>query len=330
MKRNGKLLLALLMTASLCACSATAEELTGEAQGYGGTLKVAVTVSDGRIAQIRVTEHHETEGIGTKAIDELPAAIVKANGTQVDVVSGATYTSRAILDAVAQAMGETPAPAAASPQPDASGLRWGLGMSALGRVGPGADDAGDPVYSFNVVLCSAAFAPDGRIQQVLFDQLEVATPNYDGSGMPHFSGFPGQGGYALWDDAQGKTSGRTEDTEEAFLAEVEGWRTKRQRGDGYKLGRGTWSQEMDAFQRLFTGKTVDEVKDWFARYCSEVNGRPLTPDSAQEGDQEKYAALTEEEKQQLADVTSAATMSLRDSHGDLLAALERAWEMARQ
>ena len=209
-------------------------------------------------------------------------------------------------------------------------LCTGVGMSATGRVGPGTDDAGNPVYSFNVVFCSAAFEEDGRIAQVMFDQLEVATPNYDGSSMPHFSGFPGQGGYALWDDAQGKTNGTTEDTEENFLAEVSAWTTKRERGNDYKLNTATWSQEMDTFQQLFVGKTVDEVDAWFEKYCSDVNGRPLTAESAQEGDQEKYAALTDEEKQQLADVTSSATMSLKDNHGDLLAALRKAWEMAQK
>jgi len=33
---------------------------------------------------------------------------------------------------------------------------------------------------------------------------------------------------------------------------------------------------------------------------------------------------------QLADVTSSATMSLKDNHGDLLAALRKAWEMAQK
>ena len=46
-------------------------------------------------------------------------------------------------------------------------LCTGVGMSAMGRVGPGTDDAGNPVYSFNVVFCSAAFEEDGRIAQVL-------------------------------------------------------------------------------------------------------------------------------------------------------------------
>lgn len=333
MKRAMRITLTCALAALLCGCTATAEHLTGEAEGYGGPLKVAVTVSEGKITEVRVTEHKETEGVGTKAIDTLPDAIVQAGSTQVDVVAGATYTSKAILAAVDNALGVSPSASPAgseAPAQTAANLRTGVGMSAMGRVGPGSDDAGNPVYSFNVVFCSAAFEEDGRIAQVTFDQLEVATPNYDGSSMPHFSGFPGQGGYALWDDAQGKTNGVTEDTEENFLAEVAAWTTKRERGNDYKLNTATWSQEMDAYQKLFVGKTVDEVDAWFEKYCSDVNGRPLTAESAQEGDQEKYAALTEEEKKQLADVTSSATMSLKDNHGDLLAALRKAWEMAQK
>ena len=317
MKRTLRLTLTCALAAVMCACTATAENLTGEAEGYGGPLKVAVTVEEGKITQVRVTEHKETEGVGTKAIDTLPDAIVQANSTQVDVVAGVSPSA-------------SPAGSQAPAQTSATNLRTGVGMSAMGRVGPGTDDAGNPVYSFNVVFCSAAFEEDGRIAQVMFDQLEVATPNYDGSSMPHISGFPGQGGYALWDDAQGKTNGTTEDTEENFLAEVSAWTTKRERGNDYKLNTATWSQEMDTFQQLFVGKTVDEVDAWFEKYCSDVNGRPLTAESAQEGDQEKYAALTDEEKQQLADVTSSATMSLKDNHGDLLAALRKAWEMAQK
>ena len=328
MKRMGRIVLALGLAAGLCACSAVAEERTGEAEGYGGPLQVAVTTEGGRITQVRVTAHQETEGVGTRAIDALPAAIVAAGSTQVDVVSGATYTSRAILAAVDNALGAAASPpseTAAAQEP----LRFGLGILPTGRLGPGEDDAGNPVYSFNVALCAASFDSQGRIQQLRFDQLEVATPNYDGASMPHFSGFPGQGGYALWDDAQGKTNGKTEDSADQFLAEVAAWTTKRQRGADYPLGKGSWSQEMDVIEELFTGMTVDEAEAWFAKYCSDANGRPLTEQSDQAGDQEKYAALTEAEKQQLADVTSGATLSLRDAHGDLLGALRKAWEMAQ-
>ena len=180
MKRWGQCLLALCMAVSLCACTATAEELTGEAEGYGGPLKVAVKVENEKITQVRVISHQETEGVGTKAIDALPDAIVAANSTQVDIVSGATYTSRAILAAVDQAMSggaASPTAQAAATDPTQDGRRTGLGMSALGRLGPGSDADGNPVYSFNVVFCSAAFDAAGRIQEVLFDQLEVTSSN---------------------------------------------------------------------------------------------------------------------------------------------------------
>ena len=74
---------------------------------------------------------------------------------------------------------------------------------------------------------------------------------------------------------------------------------------------------------------MDEIEAWYAKACSDVNGRPLTAESTQSGDADKYAALTDEEKQSLVDLTTSATMSLRDPHGDLLTALRMAWEQAK-
>ncbi|MGB7594798.1 MAG: hypothetical protein WBL80_04480, partial [Erysipelotrichaceae bacterium] len=73
----------------------------------------------------------------------------------------------------------------------------GFGVVNTGRKGPGVDDKGVQVWSFNEVYADALFDKDGKILSVYVDILEVATPNYDGAGMPHFSGFPGQGGYNL-------------------------------------------------------------------------------------------------------------------------------------
>ena len=47
----------------------------------------------------------------------------------------------------------------------------------------------------------------------------------------------------------------------------------------------------------------------------------MTEKSDKEGDAEKYAALSDEEKAMLADATSGATMSLNDSHGNILSAI---------
>ena len=73
--------------------------------GIGGKVPVTVTIEGGKVASVEVGENSETQGIGTKAIEQLPALIVEANGTEgVDAVSGASVTSQAILKGVAECL----------------------------------------------------------------------------------------------------------------------------------------------------------------------------------------------------------------------------------
>jgi fumarate reductase flavoprotein subunit len=82
----------------------------GKGTGIGGSVPVTVTVSGGKISSVVVGENSETEGIGSKAIEQLPGDIVAANGVDgVDEVSGASVTSKAIFDAVASALEGTKA-----------------------------------------------------------------------------------------------------------------------------------------------------------------------------------------------------------------------------
>ena len=74
---------------------------TAEGKGIGGKVPVTVTVKDGKVSEVKVGGNSETQGIGSKAIEQLPAKIVEANGLEgVDAVSGATVTSKAIFTAV--------------------------------------------------------------------------------------------------------------------------------------------------------------------------------------------------------------------------------------
>ena len=83
------------------AAALTDGEYTAEGKGIGGKVPVTVTVKDGKIAEVKVGENSETQGIGSKAIEQLPAKIVEAGGTEgVDAVSGASVTSKAIFTAV--------------------------------------------------------------------------------------------------------------------------------------------------------------------------------------------------------------------------------------
>ena len=308
--------------------------LTGKADGFIGPITVAVTMDGDTITAVEVISNSETIEIAGGALEQIPAAIVAANSPDVDVVSGATYTSNGIINAVKNALaggGSSEPEPETTPEPTqeaqvAAEAYQGFGLSNTVRMGPGSDDTGTPVYSINQVFANVVFDGEGKILAIYVDQLEYATPNYDGAEMPHFSGWPGQGGYNNDSNHDAVVDGTTPDTEEQFTEEVAGWATKRDRGETYVMGTGTWSEQMDAFQQLFVGKTVDEVEEWFAKYCSDANGRPLKESSSGEGDAEKYAALTDEEKAMLADITSSATMSLNDSHGDILSAIRASFE----
>ena len=80
-------------------------EYLGQGDGMNGSLVVRITTVDGtKIDDVTVLEHHETEGIGTLAIDALPKQIVKKQSLELDSISGASVTSRAILDGTKEAL----------------------------------------------------------------------------------------------------------------------------------------------------------------------------------------------------------------------------------
>jgi len=76
-------------------------EYTATVDGQNGPMTVKVTVTEGKIANVEIVEHQETEGIAKAAFETVPAAIVSANDATVDTVAGATLTSNRIMNAVA-------------------------------------------------------------------------------------------------------------------------------------------------------------------------------------------------------------------------------------
>src|SRR6056297_2671648 len=251
--------------------AAEAEVLEGTAKGFGGKVSVEVLVDDDTIVFVNAFGSEETDGISTKALKEIPYRIMEANSTDVDMVSGATYTSEAVVYAVNNALDPENYPAPVfedkkkkTKTAEASELYQGFGLAYNGRIGPGKDDTGTQVYSFNEVYANVIFDEEGKIVFMHVDELEVATPNYDGKGMPHLSGFPGQGGYNIDKDHDQTVDGKTPDTNENYLSEVEGLKTKRERGEDYVMSAlGTWADQMDTYEELFVGMTVDEVEEWF-------------------------------------------------------------------
>lgn len=76
----------------------------GVATGYGGNINVEVKVSSGKIANIDIKGHSETPGFYEKAFNQVPSEIIKKQSTKVDSVSGATYSSNGIMNAVRNAL----------------------------------------------------------------------------------------------------------------------------------------------------------------------------------------------------------------------------------
>lgn len=79
-------------------------EYKGTADGYAKNLTVEVKINDGKIENVDIVSNNETSGFCEKAFETVPAEIIKKQSTDVDTVSGATYSSIGIINAVNNAL----------------------------------------------------------------------------------------------------------------------------------------------------------------------------------------------------------------------------------
>lgn len=75
----------------------------GTGTGFGGTLKVKVVINGGKIASIEIVESHDDSSYLNRA-KALINNIISSQSTNVDIVSGATYSSNGIKSAVRDAL----------------------------------------------------------------------------------------------------------------------------------------------------------------------------------------------------------------------------------
>ena len=75
----------------------------GAGEGYIGITQVAVTVTDGRISAVIVISSDDDRAYVEDARDLIPQ-VIDTQRTDLDAVSGATYTSEAILSAIRDAL----------------------------------------------------------------------------------------------------------------------------------------------------------------------------------------------------------------------------------
>ncbi len=87
------------------------------ASGFGGAIGVTVGIhADGTVAGVKVTSHAETPGLGARCTEDwfgaqfaglvsgITVSKTGASGNEIDAISGATVTSRAIAGAVNTAL----------------------------------------------------------------------------------------------------------------------------------------------------------------------------------------------------------------------------------
>ena len=78
----------------------------GEGFGFGGEIMVRVTITDGEIYTIDAYEHsgedEEYFRLALGMVDE----IIDANDPSVDVVTGSTFSSEGLLEAIKDALGK--------------------------------------------------------------------------------------------------------------------------------------------------------------------------------------------------------------------------------
>lgn len=104
---------ALTAAVALCLCGCisvsigkryTAGVWRGEARGYSGPVAVEVETDESSMLNIEIVETREDIWVGGEAMNELLDAVLAEDSTNVDVISGATYSSNAFLEAVDEAL----------------------------------------------------------------------------------------------------------------------------------------------------------------------------------------------------------------------------------
>lgn len=165
----------------------TAGTYTGKAEGYNGPVSLDVTFTEDGISDIQVKESKETDRVGTPAYEIMFEDAKAANGSGVDTVSGATFTSKAIKDALNDAAEQAKAS-------DLDGFKTNTVVHT----------ASDPIEeTYDVVVVGAGGAGMGTAAQAAQngDSVVVLEENAEVGGNTLVSGgqFQAVMNYLVWD-----------------------------------------------------------------------------------------------------------------------------------
>ena len=98
------LVLSLLLSLGAQAVVAEAVKATGSSRAMQGDVVAEVTIEDGKITAIDLVQYPETGNITVVAKERIPAQIIEHQTLDVDIATGATFASYAIMGAVKNAV----------------------------------------------------------------------------------------------------------------------------------------------------------------------------------------------------------------------------------
>ena len=165
----------------------------GSSRGYGGTVRVQVTMESGSITEVEILDtSHETKQFLRRA-KRLLTTVVETQSWEVDAVSEATYTSRGILGAVQNALtGEVvnnplpPQPTAplvveefTAPSTYLDGIYTAEAMGFEGRITVQVTVAEDQITDITILSAEDEEEYLSRAKQVIPAILEGQSPNVD-------------------------------------------------------------------------------------------------------------------------------------------------------
>ena len=79
----------------------------GEGKGFKGYITMEVEVESGEITRVEVVDHQDDRKWFNRANGVVPQSIIDAQSTDVDTVSGATYTSLGMIDGAQEALSKS-------------------------------------------------------------------------------------------------------------------------------------------------------------------------------------------------------------------------------
>ena len=97
------LIAGLVCSAFAAAVSAAPVTTQGTGVGKHGDVTVAVTFDSGKIKGIKIVKQQENPVLAAKVFTDLKQHVIDTNSVQLDAISGATFSSKGFLDAVADA-----------------------------------------------------------------------------------------------------------------------------------------------------------------------------------------------------------------------------------